>query len=135
MEASALKMALCVASGGAMGALARYGFAFAAASSLGPQRAFLGTLALNVLGCFVAGLLVVLVAKFFADPALPRAFLIIGLMGGFTTFSAFGLETVQLFQSGDWKTALAYALSSIVLGVLAASAGMALAFKLTTSGD
>ena len=128
-----MKLALCVAAGGALGALARYGFAVAATSLLGSQRAHLGTLALNVVGCFIAGLLLVLISRFFDEPAAPRAFLIVGLMGGFTTFSAFGLETFQLFESGDWKAAITYACISVVLGVIAAGGGMALAIKLTPS--
>lgn len=126
-----MKLALCVATGGALGALARYGFSLVAGSFAGPQRAFLATFAVNVLGCFVAGMLVVFVARNFPDPVSARAFLIIGLMGGFTTFSAFGLETVQLILGGDWKSAAAYALASVVLSVLAAGAGMALASRLT----
>lgn len=127
-----MKLALCVAAGGALGALARYGFAIVATSFFGSQRAHLGTLALNILGCFIAGFLLVLISKFFDQSAAARAFLIVGLMGGFTTFSAFGLETFQLFESGDWKAALSYALLSVLLGVMAAGSGMALATKLAS---
>ena len=128
-----MKLALCVAAGGALGALARYAFAIAATSLMGAQRAYLGTLALNVIGCFVAGFVVVLITRWFSDPAVPRAFLLIGVMGGFTTFSAFGLETVQLIQAGLWRTAAAYVLASIVLGIAAATAAMALAFRFSTA--
>ncbi len=131
MDASHLKIALCVAAGGALGALARYAFAIAATSLMGAQRAYLGTLALNVIGCFVAGFVLVLITRWFSDPTVPRAFLLIGVMGGFTTFSAFGLETVQLLNAGQWKIALAYVTSSILLGVFAAAAAMSLAYRLT----
>ena len=131
MDASHLKIALCVAAGGALGALARYAFAIAATSLMGAQRAYLGTLALNVIGCFVAGFVLVLITRWFSDPTVPRAFLLIGVMGGFTTFSAFGLETVQLLNTGQWKIALAYAASSVLLGVLAAAGAMSLAHRLT----
>lgn len=98
---------------------------------MGAQRAYLGTLALNVIGCFVAGFVLVLITRWFSDPTVPRAFLLIGVMGGFTTFSAFGLETVQLLNAGQWKIALAYVTSSVLLGVFAAAAAMSLAYRLT----
>ena len=105
---------LWVALGGALGSVARYAVALGAARWLGAAFPW-GTLIVNVTGSFAIGLLAALVA---ADgrPALgndARAFVIVGILGGFTTFSAFSLETLTLARSG-------------ALGAAAANAGLSL---------
>ena len=87
-----------------------------------------GTLLVNVLGCFAVGALGALFA-----PSNPlylrhdlRMLMIVGILGGFTTFSAFSLETLQLVQRGAVGTAAAYATASLVLCLLAAALSYAL---------
>lgn len=105
-----------------MGAGARYAVGLAAARWTQAWPA--GTFAVNLLGCLAVGL-----ASGLLTPAREplRLFLVPGLLGGFTTFSAFGLETHQLLQRGAWPAALAYAVLSVVAGVGAVALGRALA--------
>jgi CrcB protein len=83
-----------------------------------------GTLAVNVLGCLAVGFLAALF-----EPASPlhvrqdlRVLLVVGVLGGFTTFSAFSLEALLLIQRGAVAAATAYVVASVALGLLAASA-------------
>lgn len=93
-----------------------------------PIRAFpWATLLVNFAGCLAIGALHEGLSARTALSPLWRPALIGGLLGGFTTFSAFGLETWQLLQSGRTTAALLYALGSVVLGVAAVAAGIALA--------
>lgn len=101
--------ALLVFVGGGLGALLRY---LATLIAEGP----LTTLAINVLGSFAIGLLV-------AVPASPmRLFLAVGLLGGFTTYSAFSLDALQLWQRGQVGMALAYVLGSTLISLAAVAA-------------
>lgn len=108
---------LWVGLGGGVGSMLRYGvgrWMFARMGSGFPW----GTLAVNLLGCLVIGLLHrQLEAR--GSPESLRLFLLAGVLGGFTTFSAFGLETIALTQSGRWLAAGAYAALSMG-GALAA---------------
>jgi len=111
-----LKLGL-IAVGGALGALLRYGLSGVVqerSDSLFP----VGTLAVNVTGCFAIGLL----AALFAGPYLireeVRAFAFVGVLGAFTTFSTYGLETVGLATEGALWQAGANVAASNVLGVL-----------------
>lgn len=85
-----------------------------------------GTLAVNVLGSLVLGVVVRTAELSAMSPEL-RAFLAVGLCGAFTTFSTFSLETLALLQAGAWPRAAAYALGSLALGLAAVAAGLALA--------
>lgn len=85
-----------------------------------------GTLCVNLVGCFSIGLVATLANDRGLIPENLRIFLVAGLLGGFTTFSAFGLETQRLFEGGAVAPALAYALASTVLGIAAAAGGVAL---------
>ncbi|MFM8428867.1 MAG: FluC/FEX family fluoride channel [Candidatus Limnocylindrus sp.] len=121
---SALMSALLVALGGASGALLRSGVD-ALTVRLGIATPT-GTLALNVVGSFAAGV----VATLIADRVLPetaRPLLLTGLFGGFTTFSAFALQLARMGEKGELLPLIAYAVGSILIGLLAASAGAALA--------
>jgi CrcB protein len=111
-----------VALGGALGALARYaaGMAFAAGAARFPWPTF----AINVVGCLALGLVAGTWARHPALPPTAATFLATGVLGGFTTFSAFGLETLALLRRGDATLALAYAVASVVAGVLAAWIGL-----------
>lgn len=86
----------------------------------------LATFAVNVAGCLVAGVLAGLVERQGLFSADVRLFLFTGLLGGFTTFSAFGLETSVLLRRGDSWTAAAYVGGSVLLGVAACWLGMRL---------
>ncbi len=112
---------LAVAIGGGSGAVLRWLVSSRFNSSL-PY----GTLLVNVIGSFLIGVLfVVLSHRGIDDPH--KAGLVVGLLGGFTTFSAFSLETITLIEQGAVKTALLYAAFSLIICVIAAFAGLALA--------
>ena len=116
-------MTLCwIAAGGAVGAVARFGVAQAAARLSWPFP--LGTLAVNVAGSFALGLLVAVCSRRERFAELAQPFLAVGALGAFTTFSAFSLEAVQWLQSGRWLAALAYAAAAVALCVGAAWAGL-----------
>ena len=112
---------LLVAIGGAIGASVRYG---AGVWLLKPNGLFPWiTWSVNVLGCFLAGVFFALSQKYPALQQEARLFLMVGILGGFTTFSSFGLETFQLLRHGQNGLAIAYALSSVIAGVIALSVG------------
>ena len=114
---------LLVALGGGVGAALRGAIDLLAARvGLAAPPA---TLAINLVGSFVAGLLVALVVERGALPAELRPILIVGLLGGFTTFSAFAVQTLRLGE-GAPLSALAYVAASLLLGLLAAAAGLAI---------
>ncbi|MGK2962999.1 MAG: fluoride efflux transporter FluC, partial [Gemmatimonadaceae bacterium] len=83
-----------------------------------------GTLAVNVIGCFLIGVLVQHYMHVQTSPVM-RAALITGFCGGFTTFSAFGIETAGLIEGGAYGKAAAYIVMSISLSILATFGGMA----------
>lgn len=119
---------LYVAIGSAIGGVARFllGGALQRSNSSFP----FGTLTVNVLGAFAIGL----VARYALDspdfsPEL-RVFITTGLCGGFTTFSAFSLETVELMERGHAPAAITYVAASLTLGLLATAAGITLAKNL-----
>lgn len=85
-----------------------------------------GTLAVNVIGCLIIGIITAAVSTGTLKEE-HRLLLAVGLMGGFTTFSSYGLELVQKATDGHWVTAGAYLLLSNVLGILAVVAGMKIA--------
>ena len=115
---------LLVGAGGFVGAIARHamgGWLMALATQ--PRFPF-GTLAVNVLGCALIG---VFAAFAEAIPSLngpARLLLVTGVLGGFTTFSAFGLETLLMLRRGDTALAAAYVAASLVLGLVAVWIGM-----------
>src|SRR5262245_25518747 len=106
-----------VALGGAAGSLLRFGIT--GLFSSGATRFPTGTLLVNLAGCFVIGLLWGLTESKSIEPGL-TVFLFPGLLGGFTTFSAFALEWLQLVKSGSMLLALGYLLASVCGGLLAA---------------
>src|SRR4051812_2160031 len=109
---------LLIALGGAAGSLARYGVSIALAPATGRTDFPLGTLAVNLLGCLLIGYVNgVLLTRLPVLQAEYRALLIVGFLGGFTTFSAFGWETAELFNYRHVLRAAAYLMLSNVLGV------------------
>ena len=113
---------LLVFAGGGLGAVLRYGVGrFAIHSGWAPP---LATLAVNVAGCLIMGLLAGGFAR--GAGAEPwRLFLLTGMLGGFTTFSAFGLDTLSLWQRGAMGSAAAYVAASLILSLGAVALGFA----------
>ena len=121
---------LLVAGGGAIGSALRYGLALFVQRSLGASWPF-GTLAANVIGSFIIGCAYELLVAREVFSEEVRLFTMIGLLGGFTTFSAFSLETLLMFQEGDWLLAALYVVLSVVGCLLAVWAGFQLTAALT----
>jgi fluoride exporter len=113
-----------VALGGALGSVARYGCAALALRWFGPLFPW-GTLFVNVVGSFAIGALAGLTAPDGRPLVIgdTRAFLIIGVLGGFTTFSSFSLDTLSLARQGAWVAAGTNVLASVALCLLAVYAG------------
>lgn len=110
---------LQVALGGAIGAAARYGVGVA----LYRPGAFpVAILTANIVGCFLMGLIVVFLGQRALGHLTP--FLMTGVLGGFTTFSAFSLEAYTLFERGDTGQAALYVALSVVLSIAALIAGV-----------
>jgi CrcB protein len=113
-----------IAAGGALGSVCRYLLSVLIQRQV--QTGFpYGTLVVNILGCTAIGVLVRLLPP--GDTvSFGRAALIIGFCGGFTTFSAFSLETVLLIQTGAWTKAAAYVIASVVACATGTAIGLAL---------
>ena len=121
---------LLVAAGGAVGAALRYLLGGQAVRALGAGWPY-GTLAANVLGGLAMGLLAgALAQRDGADQERWRLLLGVGLLGGFTTFSAYSLEVVLMIERRAWASALAYSLGSVVLSVAALFVGLVLMRRL-----
>ena len=93
--------------------------------SFGPSFPW-GTLTVNVTGSFLIGVFAEVIARKFGASAEMRVFLITGILGGYTTFSAFSLDAITLLERGEPVTALIYVASSVLLSALAVFAGLAL---------
>lgn len=120
-----MRIPLAVAAGGAVGAVARY----LLTGLFGPWSGGgipLGTLAANGIGSFLLGVFIEVTALVWSPSPELRALLAVGLMGAFTTFSTFSLETVLLFEQGDAGLAALYVLLSVVLSLAGLFAGMRL---------
>ncbi len=115
---------LLVMMGGALGAGARYVVGKALLGWLGPDYPW-GTLAVNVLGGLAMGALAGMLGRMTAGDQA-RLFLAVGVLGGFTTFSAFSLELVTMLERGAMMTAMGYALASVAGAVVALFAGLAM---------
>ncbi|PTE13639.1 fluoride efflux transporter CrcB [Pseudogemmobacter blasticus] len=105
-----------VAAGGAIGASARYVVNVTSGRLLGTGFPY-ATLIINVAGSFLMGLLVVLLAEKSGNRLAP--FLMTGVLGGFTTFSAFSLDTITLYERGQTGLALVYVAGSVLLSLAA----------------
>lgn len=119
-----MKMILAIAAGGAVGAVARHFAAHFVASWAGHGFPW-GILAVNVLGSLVMGMLVEAMALVWSPSMELRAFLVVGILGSFTTFSTFALDTVTLMSRGQTIVAAGYIGVSVIVAVLALMAGMA----------
>ena len=121
-----MKGMLLVALGGAVGSVARYRLSGYVLHHTIDWRFPAGTFAVNVIGCLVAGVLAGLAAKHDMLSADARLLLFTGLLGGFTTFSAFGLETMLLLKRGEVVVASANVFLSVAAGLLALWLGLGL---------
>lgn len=113
---------LLVGLGGAFGSIARYLIGNATMRWVAPYNAVgfpWGTLLVNVLGCAAIGMLAVLIERMTSLNTELRLLLITGFLGGFTTFSSFGLDTWYLMRKGEWLYATAYVSASVGFGILA----------------
>ncbi len=114
-----------VALGGAIGSSARYGVNILAPRLLGESFPW-ATFLVNILGCFVMGAITAFLRTKMPDDETLRLFLTTGLMGGFTTFSAFSLDFFNLMQRGQMPLAILYALASGLLSIIAVIIGFRL---------
>jgi CrcB protein len=122
---------LWVAAGSALGGMGRYGFGLLAARLWGEGFPW-GTIAINIMGSFVIGFFAALTVP---DGVLPasanlRTFVIVGICGGFTTFSAFSLQTLSLARDGNWFGVMGNVLLSVVLCLLAVTLGQVAADRI-----
>ena len=124
-----MKSVLLVALGGALGSVARFKLSGWVLHQTPGWRFPAGTLAVNLIGCFIAGVLAGMAVKQDVFTADARVFLFTGLLGGFTTFSAFGLETLLLLKRGEAGVAAANAIVSVVVGLLVAWLGYELSAR------
>lgn len=111
---------LWIALGSALGGVLRYLLGTAVQTGLGEPAFPWGTWLVNVLGCAAIGLLTPVLAKGGTGSAL----LIVGVLGGFTTFSAFSMQTVELAAAGRWDLAIGYAAASLTACLFATTAGL-----------
>ena len=114
-----------VAIGGAIGASLRYLAGVGVLRIIGHTHFPVAILSVNVIGSFLMGVFVVLAAHRGLTHLSPLV--MTGLLGGFTTFSAFSLEAVNLYERGDLGQAALYVMASVVLSILGLMAGLALA--------
>ena len=112
--------------GGFLGSVGRYALSGAVQSMLPASRFPWGTLAVNVAGCFAIGILGGLAEHRALLTAEARVFLMIGLLGGFTTFSSFGFETLALLRDGQFLGASSNVIAQMLLCLLAAWLGLAI---------
>ena len=108
--------------GGGLGAVARYLLQGAVYKISGSSFPY-GTITVNVIGCFIIGLLMSGFEERFAINPLLRIFLTIGILGGFTTFSSFSFETIALMKEGQMMSASLNVLASVVMCLMATYAG------------
>jgi CrcB protein len=115
---------LLVGAGGAIGAMARFGFA-SLIGRLWPMGFPLATLLINIIGSAAMGIFIGLMARWLpAWQSEARLFFAVGILGGFTTFSTFSLDAIVLIERGDWIAAGAYVLLSVVLCLIGLYLGL-----------
>ena len=120
---------IAVAIGGIFGCLARFGLTQLIQSVYGNEFP-LATFCINVIGCFFMGFFFYeMLDKVQVTPAL-RAGVLTGVIGGFTTFSTFGMETINLIEGGQTRTAFIYLSASVVCGLTAVIVGAYIARRL-----
>jgi CrcB protein len=118
-----MNMILLVALGGALGSVLRYGVNVMAGRLIGTGFPW-GTMTVNIVGSFVMGALIAAMALRWQVSQETRAFLTTGILGGFTTFSAFSLDAALLTERGDLGGAVIYVAGSVGLSLIAIFAGL-----------
>ena len=121
-----MNMVLLVALGGAVGSVARYLMASSVQTATGWNFP-IGTVLVNIVGCFLIGILYVLLVARHDPKHELRALLIVGVMGGFTTFSSFSLETVTMAMHGNYGGATLNVVVSVAACLVGTTLGIALA--------
>jgi len=124
-----MSQVIAIAIGGAFGSVLRYGLSTWVHTLVGRGFPY-GTLAVNVLGCMAMGVLFVLLVERMGASAVWRAGLLIGVLGGFTTFSSFSIETFNLIEQGAMAKAAGNIAASLVLCVGATWLGVIIARQL-----
>jgi len=115
---------LFVGIGGGIGSMMRFLTSRFTARLVAAQWLFLGTLAANLIGCFLIGILSGWMLSHMPDNQPFRLLFIVGFCGGYTTFSTFAFENYRLIEMNQWGILLLYLLASIVLGIIAVWLGM-----------
>lgn len=118
-----INILLSVAAGGAVGALGRYLVMSGVGHWLGSGFPY-ATLAVNIIGSFILGVLVEIMALSWSPNPEVRAFIVVGVLGAFTTFSTFSLDTVALIERGAFLATLVYIGASVIICVSGFFAGM-----------
>ncbi len=116
---------LMVALGGAIGSVLRYATNILLAGLLGPGFPY-GVLFINVTGCFVMGVLAGIGSFLWQWPEPMRVLVMVGFLGGYTTFSAFSLDVLTLVERGQPATAVGYVFASVMGSLIAVFSGVAL---------
>jgi fluoride exporter len=129
MIGDTLKQVVAVAVGGAFGSVLRFGMSTWVHALVGRGFPY-GTLVVNVLGCLAMGFLFVLFVDRLSDNVVWRAAILIGVLGGFTTFSSFSIETFNLAEQGEWLKAGVNTAASLVLCLAATWIGVLLGRQL-----
>ena len=120
---------VAIAAGGAIGAVLRYWISTAVQSRTASAFPY-GTLTVNVVGSLLIGFLYILLIERLADVPAVRAFMLVGVLGAFTTFSTFSIETLNLIEAGQMGKALVNVLASVIVCVSAAALGVLAARQL-----
>lgn len=126
-----MKLLAAIAAGGAIGALGRHYVNVLALAWFGTAFPW-GTLTVNIAGSFLMGVFIELSALVWSPGAMLRAMLTVGMLGAFTTFSTFSLETVLLYERGQLGLSALYVLLSLTLSVGGLFAGLALVRTIVT---
>lgn len=115
---------LFVGIGGGIGSIMRFLTSRFTARLVAAQWLFLGTLAANLIGCFLIGILSGWMLSHMPDNQSFRLLFIVGFCGGYTTFSTFAFENYRLIEMNQWGILLLYLTASVVLGIIAVWLGM-----------
>jgi CrcB protein len=124
-----VRQVLLIALGGALGSVLRWALSGAVQRAGGTAFPW-GTFAVNAVGSLAVGVVAALALERALVPPAARLFTIVGVLGGFTTFSAFSYETLALLRDGQWAAAVGYALGSVAAGLVAAFVGYAAGLRL-----
>lgn len=118
-----MNMIAAIAAGGALGAVLRYLFNMVAVAIAGEAFPW-GTLCVNVLGSFLMGVAVSIFSHYWTPPDDVRAFVMVGLLGSFTTFSTYSVDMIGLWSRGETFSALTYGVASVILSLGAIIIGL-----------